>query len=402
MTRRVALAIAAMTASQAAVYVARPMTSYRLLGVGAGAREIGFVTASFALLPLVLAIPLGRAADRRRTPFVTIGCLVQIAACLLLAWAGSPATLGAASAVLGLGHLGVALGVQEVIARESSAAHHDRHFGWLTAGVSLGQLVGPLLGGFVVAHGGALLPATSRAMLAAAALATVAAALAAGGERGEHGVLRTARAGSVRTILGTQGVPAGIFASIAVLSAADIFTAYLPVIGDREGIGPAAVGVLLALRAGASMSARIGIGSIVARVGRVRLITISAASAAVAFGAIALVHGLVPLAVVSILIGFGLGFGQPLSMTLVVQLVPESARATALAVRLTGNRAGQVAAPAAAGVISGTSGVGAVFWLTALALAASAAVVQRPAVRHAGRDHAVPKAAELEADDGYG
>jgi MFS family permease len=389
MTRRVALAIAAMTASQAAVYVARPMTSYRLLGVGAGAREIGFVTASFALLPLVLAIPLGRAADRRRTPFVTIGCLVQIAACLLLAWAGSPATLGAASAVLGLGHLGVALGVQEVIARESSAAHHDRHFGWLTAGVSLGQLVGPLLGGFVVAHGGALLPATSRAMLA-------------GGERGEHGVLRTARAGSVRTILGTQGVPAGIFASIAVLSAADIFTAYLPVIGDREGIGPAAVGVLLALRAGASMSARIGIGSIVARVGRVRLITISAASAAVAFGAIALVHGLVPLAVVSILLGFGLGFGQPLSMTLVVQLVPESARATALAVRLTGNRVGQVAAPAAAGVISGTSGVGAVFWLTALALAASAAVVQRPAVRHAGRDHAVPKAAELEADDGYG
>jgi MFS family permease len=380
MTRRVGLAIAAMTASQAAVYVARPMTSYRLIGLGAGAREIGFVTAAFALLPLFLAIPLGRAADRRHTPFVTIGCTVQIVACLLLAWAHSPLTLGAASAVLGLGHLGVALGVQEVIARESADTHHDRHFGLLTAGVSLGQLIGPLLGGFIVANGGGLVPATTWAMVAAAGLAGIATLLAAGGERGAPDRAPSARTGSVRTILGTRGVPAGIFASIAVLSAADIFTAYLPAIGHNQGIGPGVVGVLLALRAGASMSARIGIASIVGRVGRLRLIRISASSAAVALAAIAVVHGVVPLALASALAGLGLGFGQPLSMTLVVQLVPETARATALAVRLTGNRVGQVATPAAAGVVAGRGGAAAVFWLTAATLVVSAVVVARPAI----------------------
>ena len=49
-----------MTVAQAAVYIARPITSYRLLALGAGPREVGFVAAAFALIPLFLAIPLGR------------------------------------------------------------------------------------------------------------------------------------------------------------------------------------------------------------------------------------------------------------------------------------------------------------------------------------------------------
>jgi predicted MFS family arabinose efflux permease len=69
-------------------------------------------------------------------------------------------------------------------------------------------------------------------------------------------------------------------------------------------------------------------------------------------------------------------------MTMVVQLVPHHARATALAVRLTGNRVGQVAAPAAAGVVAGSVGVGSVFWLLSAMLLVSAIVVQR----HSARD----------------
>jgi MFS family permease len=379
MNRRVAFCIAAMTASQIAVYIARPITSYRLLGLGAGAREVGFVTAAFALLPLFLAIPLGRSADRRRAPLVTVGCAIQVVACVFLAWAQTPLTLGAASAVLGLGHLGVALGVQEVIARESGDRHHDRDFGLLTAGVSLGQLIGPLIGGFVLDQGDSLLSATRHAMLIAAVVVVPATLFAALGERGRgQGAGDTlSRRGSVRTILHTRGVPAGIFASIAVLSAADIFTAYMPVIGEQRGIAPGMVGVLLALRAGASMATRIGIGRIVARVGRERLIILSALGAAVSLGAISFVHGVVPLAMLCLVTGVGLGFGQPLSMTLIVQLVPEYARATALAVRLTGNRVGQVAAPTVAGVVAGSAGARSVFWVLSALLGCSALAVRR-------------------------
>jgi len=182
----------------------------------------------------------------------------------------------------------------------------------------------------------------------------------------------------VRSIASTRGVPAGIFASIAVLSAADVFTAYMPVIGEEHGIGPQVIGVLLAIRAAASLASRIGIGAIVRRVGRMRLISISAASAAVALVGVTFTDQVWALALLSAVAGFGLGFGQPLSMTMVVQLVPENARSTALGLRLTGNRLGQVAMPAAAGVVAGAAGAGLVFWLIGATLVASALAVQRP------------------------
>jgi MFS family permease len=382
MSRRLSFALAAMTVAQAAVYVARPTTSYRLLGVGAGAREVGFVAAAFALVPLFLAIPLGRFSDRRGgAPLLVLGCGVQTAACLLLAVADTPLGLAGASALLGVGHLGLALGVQDVIARESHADRHDQHFGLLTAGVSLGQLAGPLLAGFLLGgrDGGSLTAATGRAMLVAAGVAAAATICALVADRSRDGGARPVagpRRGSVRAIASTRGVPAGIFASIAVLSAADVFTAYMPVLGEERGIGPRAVGAMLAIRAAASLVPRIGIGTLVRRIGRRRLISVSAAAAAAALAAVTFTDDVATLLLLSALAGIGLGFGQPLSMTMVVQLVPEHARSTALAVRLTGNRLGQVATPAAAGVVAGSAGAGSVFWLLSAMLLASAAAVR--------------------------
>jgi MFS family permease len=123
------------------------------------------------------------------------------------------------------------------------------------------------------------------------------------------------------------------------------------------------------------MASRIGIGSLVRRFGRLRLIVVNAAAAAAALGAMTVVDSVPGLFLLSAVVGVGLGFGQPLSMTLVVQLVPEHARATALGLRLTGNRLGQVAAPAAAGAVAGSAGTGSVFWLLSSMLAASAVAV---------------------------
>jgi MFS family permease len=382
-TRRILFALLAMGVAQAAVYMVRPMTSYRLLAYGEGAREVGLVAAAFAVLPIFLAIPLGRFSDRRSgAPLLLVGCAVQTAGCLLLAVSATTPTIAASSAVVGLGHLALALGTQDVVARESGGERHDQHFGLLTAGVSLGQLVGPLLvGALLGATGIPSVGATTRGMLVAAGIAAVATGCAAVAERsGAAAAARPgARRGSVRTIVRTRGVPAGIFASIAVLAASDVFTAYLPVIGSQNDIGPRAVGILLALRAAASIAVRVGIGTIVRRVGRRQLITLGAASAAVALALMTLTSDVWLLAALSIVAGLGLGFGQPLSMTLVVQLVPEHARSTALAVRLTGNRIGQVATPAAAGLIAGSAGAGSVFWLLSAMLLASAVAIKRPA-----------------------
>jgi MFS family permease len=387
-TRRIGFAVLAMATGQTAVYLVRPTTSYRLLGLGDGATAVGIVAASFALVPLFLAIPLGRRADRRHgARLLLFGCAVEAVGCTLLAAGHSALALGAASAVVGVGHLALALGSQAVVARESDDHRHDQHFALLTAGVSMGQLVGPLLGGFVLGNrsGPALLGATTRAMLVGAGVAALATVFAAVAERdraaSEPDETERLQA-SVRSILGTRGVAPAIFASIAVLSATDVFTAYLPVVGEQRHIGPAVVGVLLAMRAAASLASRIGISQLVRRFGRLRLMTAAAGAAAVAFSALTFTNEVALLAVLAIVVGVGLGFAQPLSMTIVVQLVPDHARASALAVRLTGNRLGQVAAPAAAGLVAGSGGARSVFWMTSgLLVASGVAVASRPRPR---------------------
>ncbi len=382
MNRRVLFALLAMGIAQAAVYLIRPTTSYRLLALGEGARDVGLVAAAFAVLPIFLAIPLGKLSDRRGAPLLLIGCLVQTFGCLLLAYSTATIAIAGSSAVIGLGHLALALGSQDAVARESHSDRHDHHFGLLTAGVSLGQLIGPLIAGLVL--GDSITPsvgATTRCLLVAAGILGVATAFAVVAElsRGPETGRAPSRRGSARAIVRTRGVPAGIFASIAVLAAADVFTAYMPVIGAESDIGPRAIGVVLALRAAASIAARVGIGATVRRVGRTRLISIGAAAAAAALAGMTFTHNVWVLAALSIAAGFGLGFGQPLSMTLVVQLIPEHARSTALAVRLTGNRIGQVATPAAAGVVAGSSGASSVFWLLGAMLVTSAVAIQRAA-----------------------
>ena len=183
-------------------------------------------------------------------------------------------------------------------------------------------------------------------------------------------------------------MPAGIFTSLAVLSTTDVLTAYLPVVGEERGIAPGMVGVLLSLRASASVLSRLALPSMTRRLGRQRLLGVSC----VVSGALCVLSAVpVPvwvLAAALVLLGFSLGVGQPLTMSTVVQAAPDSARSTALALRLTGNRLGQVAAPAGAGLLAGAAGAAAPFvMIGALLLAASGISARTRTGKHAGREH---------------
>lgn len=181
----------------------------------------------------------------------------------------------------------------------------------------------------------------------------------------------------VRGILRTRGVPSGIFMSLAVLSATDILTAYLPVIGEDRAIAPTTIGLLLSLRAAATIACRLVMTPMIRWLGRTALMAASCASAGVLCGGLVLPVPVWALAAMLLALGFCLGVGQPLSMTTVVQAAPERARSTAPALRLTGNRLGQVAAPAGAGLLAGVAGTAAPFALLGGLLVASAVMAAR-------------------------
>ncbi|MFJ4471451.1 MFS transporter [Streptomyces sp. NPDC089424] len=375
--------VIAFSFAQAAVSMARPAVSYRALALGADERAIGVIAGVYALLPLFAAVPLGRRTDHGRcAPLLPAGVVLISGGCALSGLVDSLWGMAIWSGVMGLGHLGFVIGAQSLVARQSAPHEQDRNFGHFTIGASLGQLVGPVAAGALIG-GHDMAGSSALALLVAGAVAAVACtslwrteqrrtphgSRAAGGERVP-----------VRGILRARGVPAGILISLSVLSATDVLTAYLPVVGEHRGIAPSVVGLLLGLRAAATIACRLVLTPLL-KLGRTLLLTLSCLLAALLCAAIALPVPVWALAPVLAALGFCLGVGQPLSMTTVVQAAPPDARSTALALRLTGNRLGQVAAPATAGLIAGVAGVAAPFVMLGGLLLLSAGVAMRSPTR---------------------
>ena len=169
--------LVAVGLTQSALNLARPATSYRALELGADARAVGLITAAYAVVPVLVALPLGRLADRRSpAPLFAAGTVGLFAGCGLLAIAGSLRQLALASAVLGFGHLTFMVGGQTLIGVQSDVDRQDRDYGLYTALTSLGQLVGPALAGLALAGTGARpsVGATTAAFLLPTVLALLA------------------------------------------------------------------------------------------------------------------------------------------------------------------------------------------------------------------------------------
>ncbi|MDX3409507.1 MFS transporter [Streptomyces sp. ME02-6977A] len=373
--------------AQAAVSMARPAVSYRALALGADERAVGVIAGVYALLPLFAAVPLGRRTDHGRcAPLLPAGVVLIAGGCALSGVAGSLSTMALWSGVMGLGHLCFVIGAQSLVARQSAPHEQDRNFGHFTIGASLGQLIGPIAAGALIG-GPDMAGSSALALVVAGAGAAVAFTSL---WRTEHPGAAKSRAQQgarvpVVSILRARGVPAGILISLSVLSATDILTAYLPVVGEQRGISPAVIGVLLSLRAAATIACRLVLTPLLRLLGRTVLLTVTCLLAALLCAGVALPVPVWALALMLVVLGFCLGVGQPLSMTTVVQAAPDEARSTALALRLTGNRLGQVAAPAAAGLIAGVAGVAAPFvMLGALLLLSSGVALRSPSTGTTG------------------
>jgi MFS family permease len=170
-----------------------------------------------------------------------------------------------------------------------------------------------------------------------------------------------------------------------VLSAVDITLVYLPALGAERGLAAGFVGLLLTLRAIASMTTRLFLGRLVERLGRRRLMIAAVALAAVATAVAGLPLPPAALAVVVVLMGLGLGVGQPLTMAWLAMAAPPGLRGRAMSLRLTGNRLGQVVIPSAVGAVAAGVGAAGVLWATAAALAAVVSLS-----RGMGRDGPAP------------
>jgi MFS family permease len=356
--------------------LARPMISYKLLELHSSSFTVGAFGALYALFPLLLAIPLGRWINQFGEGwFILIGTISIAITTLLLGLSENALEMIFLVAGLGTSQLLCMAGAQALFANRTPRSSYENFFGYYTFSAALGQLIGPLIGASVSGSGGVIPRSTSSAFYASALIAVI-------------GVIplfikmplrptfdvsaKTSRENSsISRLLDNPGMKTAMFASLAVSSTVDVLVVFLPLFGKAKGYSSGAIGIILALRAASSMLSRVNLGRLTEKIGYFPLLigSILLSSAGCIFAIFS--SSPVMLGVIIFVTGFSLGMGQPMTMAWVSRISRDDERSFAISIRLAGNRLGQFLLPAAAGLISGIFGAGAVFIALAVLMSAS-------------------------------
>ena len=159
--------------TQVVTFVLRPTSAYRALELDVPTAWLGALTASFAVVPLLLAVPSGQATDRfgERRVMLVGAVLMTLSGAVFWTERGGAAGLVLGSVVLGTGHLLSVVGQQAAVANTAGPGRFDTAFGYYTFAASLGQAAGPAL--ITVLGGGGALPDTTPIFATATALGVV-------------------------------------------------------------------------------------------------------------------------------------------------------------------------------------------------------------------------------------
>ena len=365
--------------AQASIYVMRPMITYRALENGATGYQIGLIASIYALVPLVVAVQMGRWVGRiGEVPLLFAGCLSFIVLGISFAFLNNIIAIAAATALAGIAHLSNVAASQAMVASRSPHELQDQNFGYFSFSTSMGHTFGPMLGGIIAGSSGVLPRSSTSAFVFASILAFLALVpfflfksvkeVRSQEERDAAGSIKA------RDVIKRPGIKPAIWTSLAVASTNDVLVVILPLIGTELGISPVVIGAILSIRSAAAMVSRFSLGKLTKRFGSSTVMNFSIGISALFLFASVYATTALTLAIVMAIVGFLLGIGQPLTMSIVSKKTPIEERAMAISIRLFGNRLGQFLVPLGAGALAAPFGAGAVFVGLAALIASAGAV----------------------------
>ncbi|WP_068396941.1 MFS transporter [Kribbia dieselivorans] len=368
---------------------ARIAVSYRVLALGGDATSVGVVAATFSLLPMLFALRIGGWVDARGgRGMLLAGIAVSATASAGLAATSAVWALAVVNTALGLGQIMTMIGFQGLIMELTPPHRHVHGFAAFTLAVSIGQTIATPLAGLALQQStgglrGVVDTSPTLLCLAATLVAAIPFVISVRSTRTDVARRQMASSSDALRLLARPGMPAALFSALVAITGFDIIAAYLPVVGERVGLGPMVVSILITVRSAFSMLARAAMPLVLARWTQRSVLIIAPIVAAPACAVVALTPNAWTLAIALATLGFFWGMNQPVTMTWVTAVAPSHARATALSLRLAGTRAAQVGIPLAAGALATITGPAGAFWLVSLLSAAAGATSTLALRRHA-------------------
>jgi MFS family permease len=356
----------------------RVTTSYRAVELNLSIVWLGLIAATFAICPILIAVRVGRQIDRGYDVQTTwLGGGIFAIACATFAFAASPEALLVASTVMGTGHIMLMASQQMLCVRAAGPRSLESVFGNYMVAGAIGQGAGPYVVGWV--GGAAAIPPTQVLFIIAAIVAALSFAIsfAMRPHRDKPVAASGAELVPVSQIVRIPGLVEVVLAGVILVSASDIVVIYVPLLGAERHIDVHAVGLLLTVRAAASMVARLFYARMVQMFGRWTLMIAATFFCALSYAAFAAPLPLWAMHIAIAVMGFSFGLATTLSITIVVDMTSVGARGTTNSLRIMSNRAGQFVLPFGAALVAAVAGLSGLFGLLAVAIAAAAAAMVR-------------------------
>ncbi len=362
---------------QASTYLARPMISYKLIELHASSFIIGTFGGLYALVPLLLAIPIGGVINKYgESRLILLGTLLIMTAALGLSGSTSVLVMVFWVALMGSAQFLCMVGAQAMFANRSEDFHYEKFFGYYTFSAALGQLIGPLIGS-ATSHSSGLIPKSiGHAFFAAAVLSFIGLVPILGwAKKSHHQEFVPQRTSGVMGMLGNPSMRSAMLASLAISSVVDVLVVFLPVLGKERGFSASSIAMILAIRALTSMASRVYLGEVTRKIGFRNLLLGSMALSSISLLLAIAANTVLLLAIVIGIAGVALGVGQPMTMAWVSRISKQDERSLAISVRLAGNRFGQFTLPLVAGALAAPFGANSVLAAMSILIASSSPAV---------------------------
>lgn len=349
---------------------------------------VGAVMGLLGAVPIFIAVPVGRWVDVSGFVRPTLlGLSMQAGGNLLATLWPAMGVLGVASLAIGAGFSLCFVSMNNAVGHATSDASRANAFGIVALVISIANLVGPPIAGFLIDHVGHRLafaafllpPLASAVTLLLPGIPRVPTPGARGAGAASRGsVLDLFRDPPLRAVL----IVSGLF-SIGW----DTFQFLMPLYGTARGLSATAIGVVLGAFGAGTIAVRLGIPLLMRVTDAWRVLC-------AALGIGALFYVVVPMSsrlstLLPLAFGFGsvLGSSFPLAMSLVHEIAPPARTGEAVGVRAVMTSSSHALLPMGFGAIGTAVGLTPLFWATAALLASGGFYAARMK-----RGRAIPRA----------
>jgi predicted MFS family arabinose efflux permease len=347
--------------SQAGFGGSRVAVSLHALELTSNQFAIGLVIALYSLCPMLLAIAIGRFADRtspRR--MVILGSVVMTVGLLLPPLVSGIVVLCATAFVLGFAHQVFSLPLEATVGGIGGPEKRARNYALITMAWSAANFIGPIMAGFSIDHIGqreAYLVLAVFTLAPVVLLVFMPDMLPTKGKTHEAGAPR----GSVLELWRTPSLRNTIIAAGIVGSAQDLFQFYMPIYGHAIELSASAIGTILGVTSLAAFVIRAALPFLARRATEAQILGGAIFVSALSFLLFPFFVNAYALGAIAFLLGLGVGCAMPMTMSLLYALAPAGRLAEAFGLHKTVRNATHLVVPLLFGSIGTAFGYAAVF-----------------------------------------